>query len=232
LLVRCKKSASDLARLVDLGGGARYCSKMRTLPRLIINGLLFLWIDSAGLLTAQSATPELLVQRADSGSCEHAAFSHDGQLFATDNGDEVLLWDAGTGRLLNTMKTYLSPEIKHMSTGATLMGSARAKGTAVFSPDDKIVAVLPVDFANPLNFGAAGAPSLWRFPRSAVGAVVGIGGMAGCLGSAPFAFFAGHILQLTRSYMILFSIASSAYLLALIVLYVLAPGLKKVEFAA
>jgi ACS family hexuronate transporter-like MFS transporter len=70
------------------------------------------------------------------------------------------------------------------------------------------------------------------FPRSAVGAVVGIGGMAGSLGSALFAFFAGHILKLTHSYVILFSIASSAYLLALIVLYVLAPGLKKVEFAA
>jgi ACS family hexuronate transporter-like MFS transporter len=89
---------------------------------------------------------------------------------------------------------------------------------------------------------AAGAHQGWSanlfttssdmFPRSAVGAVVGIGGMAGSLGSALFAFFAGHILQLTHSYGILFSIASSAYLLALIVLYGLAPGLKKVEFAA
>jgi MFS transporter, ACS family, hexuronate transporter len=89
---------------------------------------------------------------------------------------------------------------------------------------------------------AAGAHQGWSanlfttssdmFPRSAVGAVVGIGGMAGSLGSALFAFFAGHILQLTHSYVILFSIASSAYLLALIVLYVLAPGLKKVEFVA
>ena len=89
---------------------------------------------------------------------------------------------------------------------------------------------------------AAGAHQGWSanlfttssdmFPRSAIGAVVGIGGMAGSLGSALFAFFAGHILQLTHSYVILFSIASSAYLLALIVLYVLAPGLKKAEFAA
>lgn len=89
---------------------------------------------------------------------------------------------------------------------------------------------------------AAGAHQGWSanlfttssdmFPRSAVGAVVGIGGMAGSLGSALFAFFAGHILQLTHSYGILFGVASSAYLLALIVLYGLAPGLKKVEFAA
>jgi ACS family hexuronate transporter-like MFS transporter len=89
---------------------------------------------------------------------------------------------------------------------------------------------------------AAGAHQGWSanlfttssdmFPRSAVGAVVGIGGMAGSLGSALFAFFAGHILQLTHSYGVLFGIASSAYLLALLVLYVLAPGLKKVELAA
>jgi ACS family hexuronate transporter-like MFS transporter len=87
---------------------------------------------------------------------------------------------------------------------------------------------------------AAGAHQGWSanlfttssdmFPRRAVGAVVGIGGMAGSLGSALFAFFAGHILQITHSYAILFGIASSAYLLALIVLYMLAPGLKKVEF--
>jgi MFS transporter, ACS family, hexuronate transporter len=89
---------------------------------------------------------------------------------------------------------------------------------------------------------AAGAHQGWSanlfttssdmFPRSAVGAVVGIGGMAGSLGSALFAFFAGHILQLTHSYAILFGTASTAYLLALVVLYLLAPGLKKVEFAA
>ncbi len=69
------------------------------------------------------------------------------------------------------------------------------------------------------------------FPRSAVGSVVGIGGMVGSVGSALFAFFAGHILQLTHSYASLFGIASSAYLLALIVLYSLAPGLRKVEFS-
>ena len=89
---------------------------------------------------------------------------------------------------------------------------------------------------------AAGAHQGWSanlfttssdmFPRSAVGAVVGIGGMAGSVGSALFAFFAGHILQLTHSYAVLFGIASSAYLLALIVMFLIAPGLKKVEFAA
>jgi ACS family hexuronate transporter-like MFS transporter len=89
---------------------------------------------------------------------------------------------------------------------------------------------------------AAGAHQGWSanlftttsdmFPRSAVGAVVGIGGMAGSVGSALFAFFAGHVLQLTHSYRILFGIASSSYLLALVFMYLLAPGLKKVEVAA
>jgi ACS family hexuronate transporter-like MFS transporter len=68
------------------------------------------------------------------------------------------------------------------------------------------------------------------FPRRAVGTVVGIGGMSGSLGSALFAFFAGHILQFSHSYTILFAISSTAYLLALTVLFSLAPGLKKVEF--
>jgi len=88
---------------------------------------------------------------------------------------------------------------------------------------------------------AAGAHQGWSanlfttssdmFPRSAVGAVVGIGGMAGSVGGALFAFFAGHILQLTHSYASLFGIAGSAYLLALLILYLLANGLKRVEFA-
>jgi ACS family hexuronate transporter-like MFS transporter len=69
------------------------------------------------------------------------------------------------------------------------------------------------------------------FPVGAVGTVVGIGGMAGSVGSALLAFFAGHILQRTHSYVILFGIASGAYLLALVLLCVLAPGLRKVELA-
>lgn len=89
---------------------------------------------------------------------------------------------------------------------------------------------------------AAGAHQGWSanlfttssdmFPRTAVGSVVGLGGMAGSVGSALFAFFAGHILQLTHSYASLFAIASTAYLLALIILYLLAPGLKKAELTA
>ena len=71
------------------------------------------------------------------------------------------------------------------------------------------------------------------FPRTAVGSVTGIGGMAGSAGGSLFAVFIGYVLQLTHSnYTILFVIAASAYLTALAVLCLLAPGLKKVEFAA
>jgi len=86
---------------------------------------------------------------------------------------------------------------------------------------------------------AAGAHQGWSanlfttssdmFPRKAVASVVGIGGMAGSLGSALFAFYTGHVLQLTHSYASLFAIAGSAYILALIILVLLAPGLQKVE---
>jgi ACS family hexuronate transporter-like MFS transporter len=70
------------------------------------------------------------------------------------------------------------------------------------------------------------------FPRSAIGSVTGIGGMAGAAGGALLSTYAGRILQLTHSYATLFVYAASAYLLALAILYLLAPGLKKVNFAA
>ena len=62
--------------------------------------------------------------------------------------------------------------------------------------------------------------------------IMGIGGMAGSAGGALLAFFTGHILQRTHSYAILFILASSVYLLALLIMRLLAPGLRKVEFSA
>jgi ACS family hexuronate transporter-like MFS transporter len=53
--------------------------------------------------------------------------------------------------------------------------------------------------------------------------------MAGSVGGALLATFAGYTLQLTHSYASLFAIAASAYLLALFIMVLLAPGLKKVE---
>jgi ACS family hexuronate transporter-like MFS transporter len=66
-------------------------------------------------------------------------------------------------------------------------------------------------------------------PRTAVGSVVGIGGMLGSVGGFLLANFAGYILQITHSYASLFAIAASAYVLSLVIMFVLAPGLKKVE---
>ena len=70
------------------------------------------------------------------------------------------------------------------------------------------------------------------FPRSAVGSVTGIGGMAGSAGGALMINYAGYILQLTHSYATLFAIAASAYLVAMLILVTLAPGLKRVEVLA
>ena len=70
------------------------------------------------------------------------------------------------------------------------------------------------------------------FPRSAVGSVTGIGGMAGSAGGFLLANYAGYILQLTHSYATLFALAASAYLVAFAILHILAPGLKKVESLA
>ena len=53
------------------------------------------------------------------------------------------------------------------------------------------------------------------FPRSAVGSVTGIGGMAGSVGGILLATYSGFILQMTHSYATLFVIAASAYLTAL-----------------
>ena len=67
------------------------------------------------------------------------------------------------------------------------------------------------------------------FPQSAVGAVVGIGGMLGSVGGVLFALSTGWILQWTGSYVPLFTIASSVYLVALILLRTIAPGLQPVR---
>src|SRR6185436_12358330 len=57
------------------------------------------------------------------------------------------------------------------------------------------------------------------FPRRAVGSVVGIGGMAGAVGGMVIALIVGEILQRTGSYVPIFLIAGSAYLVALFVIH-------------
>jgi ACS family hexuronate transporter-like MFS transporter len=69
------------------------------------------------------------------------------------------------------------------------------------------------------------------FPSSAVGAVVGIGGMAGSVGGVLLSISAGKLLEITHSYAVLFGISASVYLISVIILRLLAPGLKKVAFS-
>jgi ACS family hexuronate transporter-like MFS transporter len=64
------------------------------------------------------------------------------------------------------------------------------------------------------------------FPKQAVGSVVGIGGMLGAVGGMIIAPLVGYILQTTGSYVPIFIIAASAYLVALLIIHLLAPKLE------
>ena len=63
------------------------------------------------------------------------------------------------------------------------------------------------------------------FPRRAVGSVVGIGGMAGSIGGMLLQASVGLILFYTGSYLPIFIIAGSTYLVALLLIQLLAPRL-------
>jgi ACS family hexuronate transporter-like MFS transporter len=64
------------------------------------------------------------------------------------------------------------------------------------------------------------------FPRGAVGTVVGIGGAAGAVGGMLISKVTGYILEFTGSYLPIFVIAGSVYLIALLVVHVLSPTLE------
>jgi len=73
------------------------------------------------------------------------------------------------------------------------------------------------------------------FPKRAVSSVTGIGGMAGALGGAFVSILAGNLLDfykkvghVEKGYVIMFTIAASAYLLAWIIMQVFAPKNKTV----
>ncbi len=63
------------------------------------------------------------------------------------------------------------------------------------------------------------------FPRAAVASVVGFGGMVGSLGGVLMQLGAGRIVQATHSYLPLFLIAGSAYLVGLGIVQLLTPRL-------
>ena len=67
------------------------------------------------------------------------------------------------------------------------------------------------------------------FPKRVVGSVVGLGSFAGSVGGMIFLTSAGYIVQATGSYMILFIICGSAYLVALGLMTLLTANVKPVD---
>ena len=66
------------------------------------------------------------------------------------------------------------------------------------------------------------------FPKRAVASVTGLAGFGGAVGGMVIAKIAGSVLQLTHSYVPLFIIAGSAYLVAFGILQILVPRLEPV----
>lgn len=64
------------------------------------------------------------------------------------------------------------------------------------------------------------------FPRRTVASVVGIGGFGGAVGGMCIATFTGFLLETTGSYVPVFIMAGSAYLIALLIVHLLAPRLE------
>jgi len=67
------------------------------------------------------------------------------------------------------------------------------------------------------------------FPRSAVGSVVGIGGMIGAVGGMVFSKYVGGVLEQIGTYTPIFAVAASAYLLALLAVHLLTPKMEPVK---
>jgi ACS family hexuronate transporter-like MFS transporter len=131
----------------------------------------------------------------------------------------------------------------------TGLSAERARLAAMLLCACLVVPVFMINYLHTDNFGkwaaigllslAAAAHQGWSanlftmasdmFPRGAVGSVTGIGTMTGAAGGFLIAKLAGHILQISGSYSILFIIAASVYLISLLINVLLAPGLKRVE---
>jgi ACS family hexuronate transporter-like MFS transporter len=67
------------------------------------------------------------------------------------------------------------------------------------------------------------------FPRQVVGSIVGLGGTAAAIGGMLLAKLTGAVLEFTGSYLPVFLIAASAYLVSLAVIHVMMPRLEPVR---
>jgi ACS family hexuronate transporter-like MFS transporter len=70
------------------------------------------------------------------------------------------------------------------------------------------------------------------FPRGAVGSVIGIAGMAGAVGGILMQAASGRIKEATGSYLVMFVLAGSVYLLSVPIIHALAPRLEPVHLDA
>jgi ACS family hexuronate transporter-like MFS transporter len=70
------------------------------------------------------------------------------------------------------------------------------------------------------------------FPRSAIGSVVGIGTFAGAMCSAGLQPLAGYLKDITGNYTVMFIIAGSAYMVALLIFHLMVPRLQPVAIAS
>jgi len=128
---------------------------------------------------------------------------------------------------------------------------ARATSMLIFA-----FMVVPILFVQNENVGlwgaialislAASAHQAWSanifttvsdmFPKKAIGSVTGIGGMAGAIGGMLVAVLAGNILEFYKAqgnvdagYLILFIIAAFAYLIAWLVMNLIAPKWQRIQ---
>lgn len=67
------------------------------------------------------------------------------------------------------------------------------------------------------------------YPKSAVGSMTGLAGFSGAIGGVLFSGAVGLILQWTGSYYVVFAIASVAYLLCWLSLFLLVPNHQKIN---
>jgi ACS family hexuronate transporter-like MFS transporter len=67
------------------------------------------------------------------------------------------------------------------------------------------------------------------FPKGAVASVVGFGTLMGTIGGMGIAKMVGYILQRTGSYVPIFILAGTAYLVALAFVQILSPRLERAE---
>ncbi len=167
-------------------------------------------------------------------------------LFLNNNFGLIL-----TGLALPLIVVYTMTSIGSIG-GGWLSGALINRGIAV-NRSRKIamlicaLLVVPVIFANLISdmwvvillIGvAAAAHQGWSanlfttasdmFPKKAVGSVVGLGGFAGSAGGAILLTSAGYIVESTGSYMVLFLICGTAYLIALGLMQLLTARAKPV----